>query len=76
MTSVLPRFLRAATAGCVALLAASCSSAQRGTYGPSPAEVGPRTSPAPAPWSAQSPAGEIAAWMRQGCRRPEGSRAA
>jgi hypothetical protein len=76
MTSVLPRLLRAATAGCVALLAASCSPSQRGMYGPSPAEAGPRTSLAPASWSTQSPAGEIAAWMREGCRRPEGGRAA
>ncbi|MBW3656436.1 MAG: hypothetical protein KY444_10025 [Gemmatimonadetes bacterium] len=76
MTSVLPRLLCAATAACVVLLAAACSPAQRGVYGPSLADVGPRTSLAPASWNAQSSAGEVAAWMRQGCRRPEGSRAA
>lgn len=56
------RFFRAILAVCAGLSASSC------------AGTGASGGPAPAAWSAQSPAGEIAAWARQGCRRAEGGK--
>lgn len=71
MTSSLPRrSLRAALAACIALLAGACMPGG-GAGGPSPqAET---TLPA-ADWNAQSPAGDIATWAWQGCRRAAGGR--
>jgi hypothetical protein len=58
------------------LFAASCASSGRGMYGPSLPSIGPRTELAQASWTPTSGAGEIAAWMRDGCRRPAGGRQA
>lgn len=70
MTSFLhQRSLRAALAACTALLAACAPSAP--ATGPAPAA---QTRLAPAEWNAQSPASEIAAWARQGCRRAPGGK--
>ncbi|HEX6913114.1 MAG TPA: hypothetical protein VF142_22075 [Longimicrobium sp.] len=67
MTSSLHRrSLRAALAACTALLAGACMPGGAGT-GPAPQE--PEATLAPAEWNAQSPAGEIATWAWQGCRR-------
>lgn len=54
--------LRAALAACGVLMAGGCAPMSR-SPGPAPAE-----------WSAQSSAGEIAAWARQGCRRAQGGK--
>jgi hypothetical protein len=61
--------VRAALATCAVLLTAACS--------PSAPPVAPAPAPhaeaetqlEPAAWTAQSPAGEIAAWARRGCSR-------
>lgn len=70
--SVHRRSLRAALAACTLLIAGACVPSGAST-GPAPdtlADAGLET----ASWNAQSPAGEIAAWTRQGCRRAPGGR--
>lgn len=67
--------LRAATLACAALLSA-CAPSRYGMYGPSLGDLGPRSQLAPAEWTAASPAGEISAWLRQGCRRASGGKQA
>jgi hypothetical protein len=68
-----PRSLRLLLAACAVSLAAACL--------PSASSLAPAAAPAPAPadpptrleartWTAQSPAGEIAGWAREGCARP------
>ncbi|HVH12553.1 MAG TPA: hypothetical protein VM759_05860, partial [Longimicrobium sp.] len=73
MTAFVPRrSLRAALAACTLLLAGACVPSGASS-GPAPdrlADAGLET----ASWNAQSPAGEIAAWTRQGCRRAPGGR--
>ena len=70
-SSVHRRSLRAALAACTALLAAACVPGGVST-GPGPAEA--ETTLDASQWNEQSPAGEIAAWARQGCRRVAGGR--
>jgi hypothetical protein len=62
------RTIRAALALCAALLAGACTPPAP-TSGPMP-EAATRLEPRE--WTAQSPAAEIAAWARQGCRRAPG----
>src|SRR5690349_7485034 len=63
------RSLRTALAACAALLAGACTPPAP-SGGPSPAVQGTaETRLASAEWNAQSPAAQIAAWARQGCRR-------
>jgi hypothetical protein len=66
MTFPSQRSLRAALAACALLLAACTPSAP--STGPAPAALPPMA------WTAQSPAAEIAAWARQGCRRAAGGK--
>ena len=69
--SMYGRSLRATLALCSLLAASACvPSAPRG--GPLP-EAATRLEPRE--WTAQSPAGEIATWARQGCRRAPGGTA-
>ncbi|MBB4634577.1 hypothetical protein [Longimicrobium terrae] len=58
------------------MLAASCAWSEHGMYGPSLPSIGPRTELAQASWTPRSGAGEIAAWMREGCKRPAGGKQA
>ena len=73
MTSSLHRRSpRAALAACALLLAGACAPAGP-SAGPSPgAQV--EAGPARVAWTAQSPAAEIATWVRQGCRRVRGGK--
>lgn len=66
------RSLRAALAACAVLIAGACAPSVP-SAAPAPAAE-PETRLAPAAWTAQSPAGEIAAWAREGCRRPAGGK--
>jgi hypothetical protein len=64
----------AVLAACLALIAGACAPAAPDTTPAPPAPAAYRLPPAG--WTAESPAGEIAAWAREGCRRaPGGSRA-
>ncbi|HEX6038984.1 hypothetical protein [Longimicrobium sp.] len=73
MTSVPhPRLLRAALAACVALLAGACAPAGP-SAGPAP-QVEAETQLGPAAWTAQSPARDIADWVRTGCQRARGGK--
>ncbi len=62
IVSVHRLLLRAALAASAVLMAGGCA--------PFVQSAGP----APAEWNAQSSAGEIAAWARQGCRRAQGGK--
>jgi hypothetical protein len=67
------RSLRAATAACALLLASGCGSALSSARPSAPlAEASTRLEPVE--WTAQSPAGQIAAWARRGCRRAPGGK--
>jgi hypothetical protein len=70
IVSVHRRSLRAALAACAVLLAGACAPGGP-SAGPSPAEPYELE---PAGWTAQSPAAEIAAWAREGCRRAPGGK--
>ncbi|HYW14178.1 MAG TPA: hypothetical protein VE871_19590 [Longimicrobium sp.] len=68
------RSFRAALVACAVLLAGGCAPATPSiAAAPAPAAE-PETRLAPRTWTAQSPAGEIAAWAREGCRRPAGGK--
>lgn len=66
------RSLRAALAACAVLLMGACAAATT-SAGPAPVAE-QETRLAPATWTAQSSAAEIAAWAREGCRRPAGGK--
>jgi hypothetical protein len=72
IVSVHPRSLRAALAVCAALLVGACAPSGPST-GPSP-QAEAATELTARAWTAQSPAAEIAAWARQGCRRAPAGR--
>ena len=75
MTLFPQRFLRAAALAC-AITAGACAPASPSTVpAPSPAPAESPTRLEPVGWTAQSPAGPIAAWMREGCAGAPGGRA-
>jgi hypothetical protein len=69
-----PRRLLRAVVVCAMALAGACAPAAS-SAGPSPAPVEEATRLEPREWTAQSPAAQIAAWARQGCRRAAEGRA-